>query len=184
MSSAPIASFEHNGANRELQKRKLDNDGGDDHEASKRTRVSKVTFADTLIVHEYEKAPKLPRDTITPLGMDEETDKPILKQVNSRCSGLAEVYFSDRLSSDVIKLKVSGSFLMSKIAKLKHSQSYFVTAVVAGNPIYCRSGTSDEYGIFDFQTAFKANVGDDVELRIIRNVRNSQQLIASIRCCI
>ena len=185
MSIAPIASPKHNDNICESQKRKLDSrDDGDDHESreSKRTRVCKVTFADTVIVYEYEKAPVLPKDAITPLGMDEEVDKPFLKQIKRRCSGFADVYFSDRLSDKVVKLKVSGSILASKMARLKHTRYYDVLAIIAGKTVYCRSGASDEYGVFDFQTAIKANVGDDVELIIHRNIRGNQKLIATIKC--
>ena len=179
MTTTLIVSSTHTS---DTHKRKICGGDRDDDKSyeSKQARASKVTFADAHIVYEYKKARKLPRDTITPLGMDKEVDRPMIKQARCRTLGFADVYFSDRLSFEVVEVKVSGSFLACKQAKLKHSRAYYVIAVVGGNSVYCTSGMSDEYGIFDFQTAFNAKADDDVELRIFRGHTVRSQIIAKI----
>jgi len=147
---------------------------------SKKMRTRKVTFANADVVYTYEKAPKLKRDCITPLGADKDVDPDIIKQAKHRTTGFAKIISSERLCPKFVYINVSGCFLKSDQAKLKHMCSYYVVSVIHRTRIFCRSGTADEYGTFDFDATIEANVEDDVELRIYRESYDGRTLVASV----
>ena len=161
-------------------KRKL-SECGEDEQATKvsKKRRLQVTFAKADVVHEFKKEPKMGREYISPLDMDNEIDAKIQRQANERNSGLANITLYERLSPRVVKIKISGS-VMPHMVRLKLAKGTGVDVVITVNGAYSNSisTSADEFGSFNFQTAVMAKADDDVSLRIVR--ARTQRLIVEI----